>query len=260
MSTTNSGLIYKITDKTNGKIYIGQTHDLKNRIRQYRYDAAHCKDPDQKRNYKPLDHIMNEHGFENFEFSVLSDNIPDNVLDSVEVSWIYYLHATDPNIGYNIDIGGAGKPTRAQLIAKYGDAYKPTHLSPAAKLARSIGIATYNPDTGEMQFRASAKILSDELGNTRSEVTKANNRGSRLRGMYIFYIDEERRSDVYMNVCAKKRATGNTQALMSLAAYEDAYSHANGIIKKLVAEGRLTFDTKDIIEHEEKFKSVPVRD
>lgn len=258
MSTTNSGLIYKITDKTNGKIYIGQTHDLKNRIRHYRYDATHFDRLHDSRSERPIDVVMHEHGFENFEFSVLQDNIEDSALNAAETAWIYFLHANDPDVGYNMDFGGFGKPTKEQSMARHGDAYKSKPLSPAAKLSRSLGIVTYDPDTNKMEFKVSAKVLSDELGNTRSEVTKANHRGSRLRGKYIFYIDNERRYNTYALISARKRATGNTQALMSLAAYEDAYKIVDQSVKILNAQRRLRFTERDIIEHENKINSKPV--
>ena len=257
--STNSGLIYKITDKTNGKIYIGQTHDLKDRIRHYRYDATHFDRLEEYRSERPIDVVMHEHGFENFEFSVLQDNIEENALNAAETAWIYFLHANDPDVGYNMDFGGFGKPTKEQSMARHGDAYKSKPLSPAAKLSRSLGIVTYDPDENKMEFRVSAKVLSDELGNTRSEVTKANNRGSRLGGKYIFYIDDERRYNTYMLISARKRATGNTQALMSLAAYEDAYNIVDKAVKVLNAQGRLKFSEKDIIDHEKKFSSNPVK-
>ena len=90
-------LIYKITNKINDKIYIGQTtQSLNNRIRNYRSDVKHSK-----RSRKIID-AMKKYGFENFVFEIIHDNIASKKeMDELERKYI-----SDFKIGYNMELGG----------------------------------------------------------------------------------------------------------------------------------------------------------
>lgn len=226
--------VYKITDMTNGKIYVGQSHDFKDRIRHYRSDAKLFETLGTKRKNRPIDIAMYEHGFDNFKFEILEDNLSPEEIDLAEIQWIDFLHATDPNIGYNRDHGGTGKPSRAKLMSMYGKTnnFARSHTE-EEKLRRSKGIVVYDTDEDTLEFKSSAKVLSDELGNTRSEVTKAIKRGSKIRGMYVFYIDDHDRAETFLKIYDKKMATENTQAIMSLIEYAKAFEPVDKILVKL---------------------------
>lgn len=85
--------IYKITNKNNGKIYIGQANNIKQRIAEHK----------QKRNV-PIDMVINCLGVENFEFEILEECFTQEELDNKEK---YYIKEYDSiNNGYNIQKGG----------------------------------------------------------------------------------------------------------------------------------------------------------
>lgn len=97
-----NGGIYCITNKINGKKYIGQTYDLKNRWMHHRSDlrgSRHCN--------KHLQYAWNKYGEENFEFSEL-EKCPLEKLDEREIFWINYNNSQDSNYGYNLADGGLG--------------------------------------------------------------------------------------------------------------------------------------------------------
>lgn len=94
--------IYKITNKINGKIYIGQSVDI-----FYRW-KAHSKCLG-KSEY-PLYNDMEKYGIENFTFEILElctkENLSDRERYYIEKfnSYIYYENSN----GYNITLGGYG--------------------------------------------------------------------------------------------------------------------------------------------------------
>ena len=84
--------IYKITNKINGKIYIGQSNDIKRRFLEHTY-----------RDKLPIDIAIKKYGKENFSFEILEE-CPTEQLNEKETYWIKELKAL--KYGYNCTIGG----------------------------------------------------------------------------------------------------------------------------------------------------------
>lgn len=98
----NIGYIYKITNKINGKLYIGQTtKTIEKRWQTHKTDALR----NNKRDY-PLYRAMRKYGIENFEICLVEE-CPIDKLDEREIYWIKYYNSTKAN-GYNISLGGKG--------------------------------------------------------------------------------------------------------------------------------------------------------
>ena len=91
------GVINKATSKTSGKSYIGQTINLKDRMRSHRT----AKDD------YPFHAALRKYGFDDFEWTViedLGDNCSQELLDKREKYWIQYFNTY--NNGYNSTLGG----------------------------------------------------------------------------------------------------------------------------------------------------------
>ena len=90
------GVIYKATSKTSGKSYIGQTINLKDRIRSHR-----CA----KDNYA-FHSALRKYGFNDFIWEIVEDlgDCTQELLDEREKYWIAF-YDTYCN-GYNSTIGG----------------------------------------------------------------------------------------------------------------------------------------------------------
>ena len=84
--------IYKITNKLNGKCYIGQTDDLERRIAEHK----------QKRT-ETIDDYINVLGIENFDFEILEECTLEE-LNEKEQSYIKEFNSKEN--GYNIQNGG----------------------------------------------------------------------------------------------------------------------------------------------------------
>lgn len=112
------GIIYKITNKVNGKVYIGQTTKEKgfngryqcNGIgveRVYNYIKSRMKDKNNGSYNKYLYNSIKKYGFENFEVNKIFDvAFSLNELNIKEELWIKYYNSTNRKFGYNFRNGG----------------------------------------------------------------------------------------------------------------------------------------------------------
>lgn len=94
--------IYSIRNKINGKIYIGQTKNLKNRWAAH---AAYAKNPEQTGQY--IHRAMAKHGIQNFEYEVLATCRTREDADEVEKFIISQYRSREIGLGYNVKPGGA---------------------------------------------------------------------------------------------------------------------------------------------------------
>ena len=121
------GIIYKITNKVNGKVYIGQTvRSFKERYgfsgvgieRVYKYHNYN-KSIGEKYN-KHLLSSIEKYGFDSFEVDENFDkSYSKEELNYKEMYWIKYYNSINPNYGYNNQEGGFnGKRSRASILKK----------------------------------------------------------------------------------------------------------------------------------------------
>ena len=85
--------IYKITKKSNGKSYIGQSNDIERRINEHKYkiDLA-------------IDQAINKYGIDAFEYEIIEE-CELSQLDEREKYWIAFYN-TYKGFGYNCNAGG----------------------------------------------------------------------------------------------------------------------------------------------------------
>ena len=100
-------IIYKITNKLNGKVYIGQTtRSLAARI----YGHIH--------NHSRVGKDMVKYGRDNFDISVIDNAETKEELDDLEIFWIAWYNSTQN--GYNILRGGKATKDELRMINKLG--------------------------------------------------------------------------------------------------------------------------------------------
>jgi len=127
--------IYKLTNKINGKQYIGQSVNIESRrTAHFRKDHKGCP---------YLYASMDKHGFENFEFNIIEECGVDE-LNEKEQYYIQELNTLTPH-GYNLDSGGQeGK-----------------YLSEETKQKISLGITgDKNPMYGKTHSNETKEFLS----------------------------------------------------------------------------------------------------
>lgn len=105
------GEIYKITNKSTGKIYIGKTK-RKTRDRW----LEHIRD---SKNYPfkniPLHKAIIKHGKDNFLVETIENNVSDEEINDKEKYYIKKFNSTNSSIGYNATTGGDGGVVSAKL-------------------------------------------------------------------------------------------------------------------------------------------------
>lgn len=89
--------IYKITNKINGKIYIGQSQNCERRFKEHCY-------PNRFKNGYPIDVAIHKYGKENFSFEIIEECKKEE-LNLKETYWIQY-YQSNTSKGYNCNIGG----------------------------------------------------------------------------------------------------------------------------------------------------------
>lgn len=99
--------IYKITNKLNGKCYIGQTNNIQSRFSDHKRMGS-AEEEQNKILYK----AFKKYGVENFTFEVIEENIEN--YNEREKYWIAYYNSETP-CGYNMTPGGEEPPV------KYGE-------------------------------------------------------------------------------------------------------------------------------------------
>ena len=91
--------IYKIENKINGKVYIGQSINIKIRWQQHKREA-NCN-----RRNAPLYNALRKYGLDNFTFEVLEE-CSQELLNEKEIFWIAHYKSNDRDFGYNVLAGG----------------------------------------------------------------------------------------------------------------------------------------------------------
>jgi len=103
--------IYKITNKINGKIYIGQSNNCLKRFQQHK---------NTKYQYTSLiSRAIKKYGVENFTFEIIEHDVTN--YNEREMYWIQYFNSLKPN-GYNILPGGNVPPVHKGVLS-----HKTTH-------------------------------------------------------------------------------------------------------------------------------------
>lgn len=93
------GIIYKITNLLNGKVYIGQTKTLlRLRLNSHKYEAR-------RKRKMLIGQAITKYGWENFKAEILEAQITLDHIDARESFWIQEHGTLSPN-GYNLESGG----------------------------------------------------------------------------------------------------------------------------------------------------------
>lgn len=88
--------IYKLTNKTNNKVYIGQTKDIRKRKYQHRKCSTN----------KHLRNAIAKDGWDNFAFEIIDFGLNQWHADCLEINTIALHDSRNSEKGYNVSPGG----------------------------------------------------------------------------------------------------------------------------------------------------------
>ena len=93
------GCIYRLTNLVTKKTYIGKSVNFKQRMRQHKYPK--------KTDKTYLHNSIRKHGWDKFKKEIIIDDVPEEDLSNLEISYIEVENTMCPN-GYNLTKGGQG--------------------------------------------------------------------------------------------------------------------------------------------------------
>lgn len=146
-----SGVIYKVTNMVNGKVYVGQTMmSLRRRWYYHCHKSSECT---------AIHRAIQKYGADSFTIQVI-DRADDRAeLDSKEAFWIHFLGSMVPN-GYNLKTGG-NTPT-----------YSEASMQRMSRNHADVS-GTNNPRYGvHLSFETRQKIANSHRGKHLSEEHK----------------------------------------------------------------------------------------
>lgn len=193
--------IYLLRNLINGKIYIGKSVNIKNRMRQHSKPEIYCKN----KTNSLIVRAIKKYGFENFSIEILQifqgDSKKQEIIEA-EIFWIEKLKSNDREIGYNLLLGGTdwtghyhSDETKQLLAEKAKERYKEEdnpmfgkkHTDESKKKIsqtrkqNKVGAGENNPFFGKKHSNESKLIISE----------KAKLRGNPKRKRPIFQISIE---------------------------------------------------------------------
>ena len=217
------GLIYKITNIKNNKLYIGQTvYDANYRIKKHYRDAFNINNREYNTKFN---RAIRKHGKDCWHIEIIHNNIPVKYLNEMEKFYIFLFNSF--KTGYNSTVGGEGVR-----------GFRHKHES-KRKISKSLKGRTHTEESKKkMSIAQKGKIVSEETkkkigissvgrksprfyGRKHSEVSKQKiSRSSRGRKLGAGAIEKRSQTitgvkrqgtSIYVGVCLI-RSTGKWRA------------------------------------------------
>ena len=178
-------LIYKITNKLNGKVYIGQTTKTLDQRRKGHIQAA------KNGVNHHLYNAMNKYGIENFEFEEICRTNSKSELNYLEAKYI--LEYDSVRNGYNMGYGGDNNVMDSPIVK---DKHDKIMRSDDVRLKISQSMKQYrkeNPFTEEHRQKISEKLKGNKhfAGHTITEDHKKALNKSHFKKVYCINHNNE---------------------------------------------------------------------
>lgn len=198
--------IYSITNIINNKKYIGQSVDVKRRLRNHKWALKHNKHINDH-----LQKSFNKYGEDCFVFDVICE-CEEEKLDDMERFYIAHYDCMNPNYGYNAESGGnANKHWSEELTQKMK----------AIRGGENSGMwgKKHTEETKAiMREKALGRVLSDET----KEKLSNSHKGKLAKALYCIEADMvfsssleaaefaglKSRSSIFENIAGRKSYAG----------------------------------------------------
>lgn len=195
MAKTKLPGVYMLRNKLNGKVYIGESTDISNRFKRYRWATKSTKDYAEVN--RPITNALRQDGIENFEFKILESGPEYNdryLRSKTEIEYIYKYQSYDETLGYNITKGGESGPKI------------PRRQSTKERIKRAKAVFLYDTKTTDTQlYFSGAKGVGIDLGFGKDVVSHTVKRGSlMLNRYYVIPANYKERHEILEQLRVKK--------------------------------------------------------
>ena len=241
------GIVYKIENKVNGKVYIGQTiTTLKNRWRQHIQSASGCF---------ALSAAFKKYGQDNFSIEEIAVAHDQEDLDLKEIEAIRQYNSVYPN-GYNLRHGGLGGECSDALKKKLKKAWSNLGL---LEKQRIHGLSVNNnPEFKQKRIDGLKKHWQEMDDITRIQIGKNISEGtSGVKKDMSWYTPEkaEQRKKILKEASNRPevRAKRKTQALKNWSTPDFVVAQAEGMEK---VKAQLSESAKKRFQNPEFFSQI----
>ena len=192
--------IYKVTNKLNGKVYIGQTTNFRKRLSDY--NNLHKKEDCQ-----PIVRAVKKHGQENFTIEIIEECDP-SLLSVRETYYTQLYKSKDRKYGYNyVEKNGPKTNTKESRRNKsLGHIGLKESANTKRKKSNIILIVRKN----RLMICDSAKLFGDLVGKSKDYIKNCLRHPSRFQDMNLYYGDYDKRQEIREKM-NKKRSIRNTE-------------------------------------------------
>ena len=186
--------IYKITNTSNGKIYIGQTRDIRSRSSDYR--NGHTK-------INPLGMYrhLKEEGTENFKMEIIEKCEPEKLTER-ENYYIDFYDTLNPEKGYNKMYVTVPLVESAYTRALKSKSHQGLKETATTKRKKSNPIIAIKDDT--LILSDSAKLFGDYIGKNKDLIKNGLRDPTSILGYNLYYDDGMKRIEIKKKVSEKK--------------------------------------------------------
>ena len=231
-------IIYKITNKSNGKIYIGQTiHTLNYRKNQHLKCARKHID-----NCRLLNNALRKYPLDNFTWEVIATATTQDELNSLENYYINLYDSMNRSKGYNLTSGGRKPILSEETKKKIGDSQRGhlNHMYGIKGSKHHSSIKVYNVTDDIYYDRAT--MCSEQTGLSISKICAVCRGDRATTGNKVFrYIINGKIQDVVPKTKKKSKSVKNVDTGEIFETIKDAeikyYGKPNGSIAKACKTG-----------------------
>jgi len=188
----HSGMvIYKITNRINGKIYIGQTIRPVEK-RYYEHFKYSINNPDRSKCVK-LSRAIVKYGAENFDTEIVDTAITRKELNEKETKWIIFYDSV--NNGYNLTSGGDNNPVSEETRKKLSEAGKGKKLTNdhIQKVIEAVSISVYQYTLEGFflkEWKSATEACRNIVNCTNSDIGKCCKMQRRQAGGFLWRYEK----------------------------------------------------------------------
>lgn len=242
------GYIYCITNKLNGKIYIGRTTNLNIRSSAYVKAALNDDTYSDGDSSRRINAVIKAAGIENFEMKPIWACTSELDIARMEYYFIHTLKSYKKEYGYN-DMSYIQFCTPSDSARKkMSDAHMGLKMNAHSKKSKSRQVFCINYDTSKIVIADSLKLAGIPLDSSKDVMSHAALKGQKVRGYYLMYLHKDSLYEALRKVKERyeKRQSGSERRGGYILGKDAEYENTVNAVIDYIKTGRFVFKDFEI--------------